>query len=116
MTSGYGYRTHPIHGTRRMHEGIDLATGYGKPVFAADDGVVVSAGNRGGYGQTIILNHGGGLSTLYAHQSRFAVRSGQRVTRGQVIGYEGATGAVNGVHLHFEVRVNGQPRNPMDYL
>lgn len=116
LTSGYGYRTHPIHGTRRMHTGIDLAAGYGAPIFAADDGVVVSAGNRGGYGQTVIINHGGGLSTLYAHQSRVAVRGGQQVSRGQVIGYEGATGAVTGAHLHFEVRVGGQHRDPMPYL
>lgn len=116
ITSSYGYRTHPIHGTRRMHTGVDMAAGYGAPVFAADDGVVVSASNRGGYGQTVIINHGGGLATLYAHQSRVAVRGGQRVSRGQVVGYEGASGAVTGAHLHFEVRVNGQHRDPMPYL
>lgn len=116
ITSSYGYRTHPIHGTRRMHTGVDMAAGYGAPIFAADDGVVVSASNRGGYGQTVVVNHGGGLATLYAHQSRFAVRAGQRVSRGQVVGYEGASGAVTGAHLHFEVRVNGQHRDPMPYL
>lgn len=116
ITSSYGYRTHPIHGTRRMHTGVDMAAGYGAPIFAADDGVVISAGNRGGYGQTVVVNHGGGLATLYAHQSRFAVRAGQRVSRGQVVGYEGASGAVTGAHLHFEVRVNGRHRDPMPYL
>jgi murein DD-endopeptidase MepM/ murein hydrolase activator NlpD len=78
--------------------------------------VVVSAGWRGGYGRTVVISHGGGLSTLYAHQSRLAVSSGQQVTRGQVVGYEGASGAVTGPHLHFEVRVNGRPRNPVSYL
>ncbi len=116
ITSSYGYRTHPIHGTRRMHTGVDMAAGYGAPIFAADDGVVISASNRGGYGQTVVINHGGGLATLYAHQSRFAVRPGQRVSRGQVVGYEGASGAVTGPHLHFEVRINGQHRDPMPYL
>lgn len=116
ITSSYGYRTHPIHGTRRMHTGVDMASGYGAPIFAAEDGVVVSASHRGGYGQTVVVNHGGGLATLYAHQSRFAVRSGQRVNRGQVLGYEGASGAVTGAHLHFEVRVNGRHRDPMPYL
>lgn len=116
LTSSFGYRTHPIHGTRRLHAGVDLAAGYGAPNFAADDGVVVSASWRGGYGRTVIVSHGGGVSTLYAHQSRFAVSAGQQVSRGQVIGYEGASGAVTGSHLHFEVRVSGQPRNPMPYL
>jgi murein DD-endopeptidase MepM/ murein hydrolase activator NlpD len=116
ITSSFGYRTHPIHGTRRLHAGVDLAAGYGAPNYAAADGVVVSAGWRGGYGRTVVISHGGGLSTLYAHQSRLAVSSGQQVTRGQVVGYEGASGAVTGPHLHFEVRVNGRPRNPVSYL
>lgn len=116
ITSSFGYRVHPIHGTRRLHAGVDLAAGYGSPNFAAAAGEVVSAGWRGGYGRTVIVSHGGGLSTLYAHQSRLAVSPGQHVSRGQVVGYEGATGAVTGPHLHFEVRVNGQPRDPMPYL
>jgi murein DD-endopeptidase MepM/ murein hydrolase activator NlpD len=116
ITSSFGYRTHPIHGTRRLHAGVDLAAGYGAPNYAAADGVVVSAGWRGGYGRTVVISHGGGLSTLYAHQSRLAVSSGQQVTGGQVVGYEGASGAVTGPHLHFEVRVNGRPRNPVSYL
>ena len=116
MSSSYGWRTHPIFGNRRFHSGIDFGGGYGAPIYAAEAGVVVSASSRGGYGMTIVIDHGGGLTTLYAHQSRFAVGAGQQVTRGQVIGYIGSTGFSTGPHLHFEVRVNGATRNPMDYL
>jgi murein DD-endopeptidase MepM/ murein hydrolase activator NlpD len=116
ITSGYGWRTHPIFGTRRMHTGTDFGPGYGAPIYAAETGTVISANARGGYGNTIIIDHGQGLTTLYAHQSRFAVSSGARVTRGQVIGYVGSTGNSTGPHLHFEVRVNGAHRDPMNYL
>ncbi len=116
VTSGYGYRIHPIFGTRRFHAGVDFGGGHGAPIYAAEAGTVVSAGARGGYGMTIVIDHGQGLTTLYAHQSRFAVAAGQRVSRGQVIGYIGATGVATGPHLHFEVRVNGSTRNPMSYL
>lgn len=116
ITSGYGWRTHPIHGSRRFHAGVDFGGGFGAPIYAAEDGTVVSAGWRGGYGRTVVVNHGGGLATLYAHQARFVVSAGQRVTRGQVIGAIGSSGLSTGPHLHFEVRVNGQHRNPMDYL
>jgi murein DD-endopeptidase MepM/ murein hydrolase activator NlpD len=116
VTSGYGWRTHPIFGTQRFHSGTDFGGGHGAPIYAADSGVVVSASARGGYGNTIVLDHGGGLTTLYAHQSRFAVSGGQTVTRGQVIGYIGSTGYSTGPHLHWEVRVNGSTRDPMTYL
>jgi murein DD-endopeptidase MepM/ murein hydrolase activator NlpD len=116
VTSGYGMRTHPIFGTQRMHTGIDFGPGQGAPIFAAESGTVISASARGGYGNTIILDHGSGLTTLYAHQSRFAVGGGERVSRGQVIGYVGSTGNSTGPHLHFEVRQNGAHRNPNGYL
>jgi murein DD-endopeptidase MepM/ murein hydrolase activator NlpD len=116
VTSGYGWRTHPIFGSRRFHAGVDFGGGHGAPIYAADSGVVVSAGARGGYGNTIVLDHGGGLTTLYAHQQRFLVSAGQRVERGQQIGEIGSTGYSTGPHLHFEVRVNGATRDPMPYL
>ncbi|CAN5330420.1 hypothetical protein BH20ACT8_BH20ACT8_05580 [soil metagenome] len=116
ITSRYGYRVHPIFGTRRLHAGIDFGGGYGAPIYAAESGTVISAGSRGGYGNTIVVDHGGGTTTLYAHQSRFAVSGGAQVGRGQVIGYIGSTGYSTGPHLHFEVRINGAPTDPAPYL
>ena len=115
-TSSYGWRTHPIFGTRRFHAGIDIGAGYGAPIVAADSGVVVSAGDMGGYGYATVIDHGGGLATMYAHQSSLQVSAGQSVSRGQVIGAIGSTGYSTGPHLHFEVRVNGATRDPMAYL
>lgn len=115
ITSHFGYRIHPIYGTRRLHAGTDFGGGCGVPIRAAADGTVVSSGWAGGYGNRIIVSHGGGLATTYNHLSAYAVRSGA-VARGQVIGYTGTTGASTGCHLHFEVRVNGTPVNPMGYL
>lgn len=103
-------------GTRRLHAGVDFGAGPGTPIVAADNGTVVSAGWTGGYGNAVIIDHGGGVATLYGHQSRLAVRSGARVSRGQVIGYVGSTGMSTGPHLHFELRVNGVPRDPMSRL
>ena len=116
VTSGFGYRIHPIFGTSRLHAGIDLRGSTGTPILAAGDGVVVSAGWRGGYGNTVIIDHGGSLATLYAHQSRVHVRAGAHVRRGQAIGAVGSTGQSTGPHLHFEVRVNGTPVDPLNYL
>lgn len=116
LTSGFGYRTHPILGTSRLHAGVDFGAGTGTPIVAADNGRVVSAGWTGGYGNAVIIDHGGGVATLYGHQSRLAVRSGARVSRGQVIGYVGSTGMSTGAHLHFELRINGVPRDPMPRL
>lgn len=116
MTSGYGYRTHPIHGGRRFHSGLDFGGALGAPITAASGGVVVSAGWRGGYGNTVVIDHGNGLATLYAHQSQIAVSSGQRVSRGDLVGRVGSTGYSTGPHLHFEVRVDGSPRDPRGYL
>jgi len=116
ITSTFGPRVHPIFGTVRMHTGIDFGASTGTPVRAAADGTVVSAGPYGGYGNATIIDHGNGLATLYGHQSRILVASGQRVTRGQVIGLVGSTGYATGPHLHFEVRVNGTPVDPLPYL
>jgi murein DD-endopeptidase MepM/ murein hydrolase activator NlpD len=116
IVSGFGWRTHPIFGTRRFHAGVDIDGACGQPIWAADDGRVISAGYNGGYGNATIIDHGGGLSTLYAHQSSFAVSSGAQVNRGQTIGYVGTTGYSTGCHLHFEVRVNGSPVDPVPYL
>jgi murein DD-endopeptidase MepM/ murein hydrolase activator NlpD len=116
ITSAYGMRYHPILKTNKMHTGVDIGAPMGAKIVAADSGKVMFAGWQGGYGQTIIIDHGAGMSTLYAHQSKFAVSSGQSVKKGDVIGYVGSTGWSTGPHLHFEVRVNGTPTNPMSYL
>ncbi len=114
--SGFGYRIHPISGVRKLHAGVDIGAPTGQAIHAAESGTVVSAGWRGGYGNCVVINHGGGIATLYAHQSSMAVSSGQSVSRGQVIGYVGSTGYSTGPHLHFEVRVNGTPVDPVPYL
>lgn len=116
ITSGFGNRIHPIYGTSRLHAGIDFGAGTGTSIRAAGDGVVVSAGSMSGYGNATIVDHGGGIATLYAHQSSIGVSAGQRVSQGQVIGRVGCTGACTGPHLHFEVRVNGNPVDPMGYI
>ena len=116
LTSSYGYRTHPIFGDQRLHTGIDIGAPYGAPVIAADAGVVSYAGAMSGYGNVIVVDHGGGLATTYNHLSAFSVGSGQSVGRGARIGSVGCTGYCTGPHLHFEVRVNGSPVDPMPYL
>lgn len=113
--SGYGYRVHPIFGTRRLHSGVDIAAPTGQPIVAAASGQVVSAGWRGGYGMAVVVDHGGGLATLYAHQSRLVVSAGQVVEPGQQVGEVGSTGQSTGPHLHFEVRVDGVPKDPMGW-
>ncbi len=115
-TSNFGPRVHPIFETVRMHNGVDFAAGMGTPVRASADGAVVSAGDRGGYGTAVIIDHGNTLATLYAHLSRAAVAEGSIVARGTVIGYSGSSGFSTGPHLHFEVRVNGTPVDPLRYL
>jgi len=116
ITSSFGYRTHPIYGDRRLHAGIDLAANVGTPVFAAAAGTVVSAGWMSGYGYTVVIDHGGALATLYAHNSVLMVSAGQQVNRGQRISSAGSTGNSTGPHVHFEVRVKGTPVDPMNYL
>jgi murein DD-endopeptidase MepM/ murein hydrolase activator NlpD len=110
LTSGFGYRW------GRMHEGIDIAVPEGTPIRASKGGTVIMASYNGGYGNYTCIDHGGGLSTCYAHQSGFAASSGQSVSQGQVIGYSGNTGSSTGPHLHFEVRINGAAQDPMGYL
>ncbi len=112
VTSTFGMRRHPILGYKRMHSGMDFGGGYGAPIYAVTDGVVTIAGRHGGYGNFVKLNHGNGLGTGYGHMSRIAVRSGQRVRRGQVIGYIGSTGLSTGPHLHYELYRNGRAVNP----
>ena len=116
ITSPYGYRVHPIFGTTIYHSGIDIGVDEGTPVHAADGGVVVWSGWMGGYGYAVVIDHGNGLSTLYGHNSELAVDEGQSVAKGQVISYAGSTGNSTGPHVHFEVRVNGDPVDPMGYL
>ncbi|HYH27700.1 MAG TPA: peptidoglycan DD-metalloendopeptidase family protein [Actinomycetota bacterium] len=116
VTSGFGWRIHPIYGTRRFHAGVDIDSSCGATIVAAAKGTVISAGWRGGYGKATVIDHGNGLSTLYAHQSSFGVSSGESVGRGEPIGSVGTTGWSTGCHLHFEVRVNGEPVDPMAYL
>lgn len=116
ITSDYGYRTHPIFGTTIYHSGIDIGVDEGTPVHAADAGVVVEADWISGYGYAVIIDHGNGLSTLYGHNSALAVSAGQSVSQGEVIAYAGSTGNSTGPHVHFEVRSNGDPVNPLSYL
>jgi murein DD-endopeptidase MepM/ murein hydrolase activator NlpD len=116
VSSPFGYRVHPIFGTRRLHTGIDIAAAYGSRIGAAGPGTVILAGPYGGYGNAVVIDHGGGLSTLYAHQSRIAVSVGQTVGTGETVGYVGCTGFCTGAHLHFETRENGAPVDPMKYL
>ena len=115
--SAYGWRIHPIWGDMRFHAGEDIGAPSGTPILAADSGVATVIPNNGnGYGNYIMINHGGGRVTLYAHMSAFAISNGQTVTQGQVIGYVGSTGNSTGPHLHFEVRVNGATTDPKSYF
>ena len=116
ISSGYGYRVHPIYRVRKMHTGVDIVAPSGTPIRAAGAGMVVHAARWGGYGNCIIIDHGGGIATLYGHCSEIAVQVGQDVRQGQVIGYVGSTGLATGPHLHFEVRRDGAPINPEPYL
>lgn len=112
ITSRYGMRRHPILGYRRMHSGLDFRARHGTPIYAAIDGTVNYSGRNGGYGNYVRIRHSGGLATGYAHMSRIAVRNGQQVRRGEVIGYVGSTGLSTGPHLHYEMYRNGQKIDP----
>ena len=116
ITSGFGGRSSPGGVGTTYHEGLDIAVPEGTPIRAAKGGTVVIAAYTGGYGNYTCIDHGGGLSTCYGHQSGYAVSAGQSVDQGQVIGYSGNTGASTGPHLHFEVRVNGAAQDPLGYL
>lgn len=116
LTSPFGPRTHPIYGTPDFHSGVDLAVPVGTPVHAAAPGTVIWAAARGGYGLLVVIDHGDGYSTYYAHLSRILVEVGQFVEVGQVIALSGNTGLSTGPHLHFEIREQGQPLNPLPFL
>lgn len=116
ITSNYGMRTHPITGIYKLHTGVDLGAPMGANFVAANDGVVTKAGYNGAYGNMVIIDHGGGISTLYAHGSEILVTVGQTVKKGDVILKVGSTGYSTGAHAHFEVRVNGQVVNPLPYI
>lgn len=116
VVSNFGMRYHPILGYARMHTGVDIGAPMGAPVAAAASGTVAFAGWSGGYGNFIVIDHGDGLATAYAHLSRIGVSRGQFVSQGQIIGNVGSTGLSTGPHLHFEVRVNGSPVDPMQYF
>lgn len=115
-SSPFGWRMHPILGYRRFHGGLDFAASYGSKIRAADSGRVIFAGWYGGYGRAVIINHGNGMTTLYGHTSELYVSEGQAVERGQAIAAVGSTGFSTGPHLHFEVRRNGTPVDPANYL
>jgi murein DD-endopeptidase MepM/ murein hydrolase activator NlpD len=110
ITSGFGMRW------GRMHEGLDLGASYGTPIHAAAAGTVINCGWLGGYGNLVVIDHGGRFSTAYGHQSQIAVGCGQHVEQGQVIGYVGSTGHSTGPHLHFEIRIDGEAVDPLGYL
>ncbi len=116
ITSPFGWRTHPVFGSQRFHSGIDIGADYGDTVAAADGGVVILSEWMGGYGKAVIIEHGNGISTLYGHNSELLVSEGQRVRKGEAIARVGSTGYSTGPHLHFEVRQDGSPVNPMSYL
>jgi murein DD-endopeptidase MepM/ murein hydrolase activator NlpD len=116
ITSGFGYRVHPIFGVRKMHTGVDIGGSKGTAIHAAGDGKVIETGWGGGYGNMVIIDHGKGRSTLYGHMSRITCNTGDVVKAGDKIGEMGSTGYATGNHLHFEVRINGDPVNPLKAL
>ena len=116
ISSGYGYRLHPVNQTRHFHKGVDIAVWYNTPVLATGDGVVEFSGWKGGFGRTVIVDHGFGYETLYAHNQRLEVDQGEEVKRGDVIAYSGNSGYSTGPHLHYEVRKDGESLNPKDFL
>jgi len=112
ITSSFGWRTHPIYGRLKFHTGLDIAASWGSAIYATCSGVVIYAGWYGGYGNAVIIDHGGGYSSLYGHCSSISVRQGQKVSTGEKIAAVGSTGQSTGPHLHFEIRQNGTPVNP----
>lgn len=116
LSSHFGWRVHPILKERRLHSGVDIAAAHGTPICAAAPGIVIESKYRRGYGNMVLIDHGGGLATLYGHCSRLLVLEGQKVEKGAVIANIGSTGLSTGPHLHFEVRKNGKPVDPMGYL
>src|SRR5690606_31812950 len=116
LTSSFGMRIHPVLGGRRGHNGVDLAQPTGTPVYATADGLVSRAERFSSYGNYIQIEHGGDLQTRFGHLSGYAVTAGERVTKGQLIGYVGSTGRSTGPHLHYEVRVAGEAVDPTPYM
>jgi len=116
ITSPFGNRTSPFSGIQKFHEGLDIAAQTGTPVMATADGVVIKAGFSTGYGNMVEISHGYGIKTVYAHNSRLNVKTGQHVKRSDIISYVGDTGSSTGPHLHYEVRLNGLPVNPVKYM
>lgn len=116
LSSGFGWRYHPVLGKKKFHNGQDIAMRIGTPVLAADSGVVLVSGWKGGYGNFVAIDHGNGISTCYGHNSRLLVKAEDKVVKGQTIALSGNTGLSTGPHLHFEVRRNGKPINPLPFL
>lgn len=116
ISSPFGYRIHPILGRRMLHTGMDLSSDGGTPIHAVKDGIVIIAAPSGSYGNLVMINHGGGLVTGYAHASAIYVSVGQEVKQGDIVAAVGSTGRSTGNHLHFEVRINGEPNDPISYL
>ena len=116
IASGFGYRIHPIYGIAKMHNGLDFTAPQGTPIYATGDGTVTTAGVGTGTGNHVIINHGYGYETVYMHMVRIKARDGQRVKRGEVIGWVGSTGASTGPHCHYEVHINGTPVDPVYFF
>lgn len=116
LSSGFGNRKDPFNGSADFHPGLDIAADKGTPVRATADGTVKSAGYNGNYGNAVLIDHGFSISTRFGHLSRFAVRPGQEIRRGEVLGYVGSTGRATAAHLHYEILLNGQPINPLRLL
>jgi murein DD-endopeptidase MepM/ murein hydrolase activator NlpD len=117
IPSGYGWRTDPIYKTSEFHPGLDFTANTGTKIYATGDGIIAEANaNAQGYGNHVIINHGFGYQTLYGHMSRIAVREGQKIKRGELIGYVGSTGRSTGPHVHYEVIRNGEKINPINYF
>lgn len=117
IASGFGYRIHPIYKTMRMHKGIDFAAPPGTPIYATGDGKIIEPSHgMSGYGRNVVINHGYGYKTVYAHMNKVIVKQGEKVKRGEIIGYVGNTGISTGPHLHYEVRKNDKPVNPVHFF
>ncbi|MBT8763823.1 M23 family metallopeptidase [Desulfohalobiaceae bacterium Ax17] len=116
ISSEFGYRISPFTGRREFHKGLDISGPVGTPIYAPADGKVVFTGKDGSYGISLVIDHGLGITTRYAHLSRYVVKKKQKVTRGEIIAYMGNSGRSTGPHLHYEVRLNGMPVNPLRYI
>ena len=116
LSSSYGMRVHPITGKLARHNRVDIPAPYGTPIYATADGIVGRAQRLGGYGNYVEIEHGNAIETRYGHMSSFVVQPGQQVKKGDVIGYVGSTGRSTGNHLHYEVRIDGEPVNPMPFV